>query len=83
MLKHIQQLFLSEKVILSVIVFNAMLMFIMAFPEMKHNTLLWAIDYACLLFFLVEAIVKLRAYGAKLYFSSNWNKFDFFIFVGL
>jgi uncharacterized hydantoinase/oxoprolinase family protein len=37
-------------------------------------------NYVFTLIFLVEAILKLIAFG-KSYFNNSWNKFDFFVVV--
>ena len=35
------------------------------------------IDYGCVVYFVVEVILKLRYFGWRGYFSSKWNRFDF------
>jgi voltage-gated sodium channel len=39
------------------------------------------VDYLCVVFFLVEAVVKIRAEGWPRYWSSGWNRFDFTVVV--
>ncbi|MGB0838745.1 MAG: ion transporter [Chitinophagales bacterium] len=75
----LQRIFLSEKIILSAIFFNAMLIFALSFPSLTHDPILSSIDHLFILFFIVEAVVKLTALGQEIYFKSNWNKFDFLV----
>lgn len=39
------------------------------------------VSYICNSIFILEAVLKLTAYGRD-YFRSNWNRFEFFIVVG-
>jgi len=75
----LKQFFLSEKIILSAILLNAALLFLMSFPEWKYNINLQLIDNLFILFFIVEMLVKLSTWGTQKYFSDNWNRFDFFL----
>lgn len=38
-----------------------------------------SIDYACVLYFIVEAILKIRDGGWRHYWASGWNRFDFVV----
>ncbi len=64
---------------LATIVLNAIVLFLLSFPVMHHNVLLRIIDDLFILFFLIEALVKIYEYSWKGYIRSNWNKFDLFI----
>ncbi len=64
------------------ILINAIIIFIMYFPAWKHHPWLETADHLLVLFFLVEAFVKMRALGTKAYFASAWNRFDFIIVMG-
>lgn len=70
---------------LTVIVVNAVTLFLDAFPEM-HGTagiLLFWIDYICLIFFMAEAVIKIRRDGSfAAYWSDPWNAFDFCVVLG-
>lgn len=68
---------------LSVILVNALALFLYGFPELRREagSFLIAVDYACLVFFVVEAILKIRTFGFKAYWQSGWNKLDFIIVV--
>lgn len=63
------------------ILINAMVIFLMYFPELEGNLYLEVIDKVFIFFFFVEACVKLSILKPKGYFESNWNRFDFFIVV--
>ncbi len=73
-LQRINQLFLNEKFILTLILINAVLIFFQEFD--------WAprwVDYTDNLFtflFAWEMYVKLRVYGRENYWKNNWNRLD-------
>lgn len=67
---------------LAAVIINAVIIFALYFPDWHTNEWLLHIDHAFILFFLVEAIVKLSVLKPKAYFASAWNRFDFFIVVG-
>ncbi len=66
------------------IVLNAVVLFLDAFPalsEQAHAAFHW-VDYGCMIFFVIEAIIKIRwAAGFRGYWRSGWNKMDFVIVV--
>ena len=74
---------IKEPTVIVVIMLNAVVLFLDAFPSINafsHGILLW-IDYGCMIFFVVEAAIKIRRLGLQGYWSSGWNKTDFFIVV--
>lgn len=76
----IKKLFLNDKIILMLILLNAVLIFISGFEQSETNRIILKIlDNTITGLFIVELIVKFREYGLKKYFSSNWNKFDFLL----
>jgi len=77
----LKRFFLSEQNIMWAILVNAFIIFLLYFPAYKGNDLLVALDYAFILFFVVEAAVKLHVLRPKNYFANRWNQFDFFIVV--
>ncbi|WP_232826512.1 ion transporter [Lewinella sp. IMCC34183] len=77
-----KRLFLNERAILVAIILNAAVIFLLYFPHLADNALLLGLDYAFILFFLLEAIVKLSILGPRRYFASAWNRFDFIIIIG-
>ena len=74
--------FLSEKVMLTAIVLNSVLIYLLYFPDLADNAALIYLDHFFIIIFVLEAIVKIRTYGRQTYFSSRWNVFDFIIIIG-
>lgn len=76
----IKKLFLNDKIILVLILLNAVLIFISGFEQTETNKIILKIlDNTITGLFIVELIVKFCEYGLKKYFYSNWNKFDFLL----
>lgn len=66
------------------VVVNALIIFLLYFPEIRANAFnlyqtLDFIDHLYVLIFSLEAYFKLRHYGVKQYFADRWNVFDFVI----
>lgn len=74
MLTRIKSLLLNEKVILAVIIINAILLFLQ--ESGIHNNTISILDTCCSVIFLVEMIAKIREWGFKEYWSSGWNRLD-------
>jgi voltage-gated sodium channel len=73
----------SDRLVMAVIILNAAALVL---HEMAHRgtplrTLWFWIDYLCVIFFLVEAILKIRRDGWAEYWGSDWNKFDFIVVI--
>jgi voltage-gated sodium channel len=70
-----------EPTVLTVIVLNAVVLFLDAFPSVHARTegALFAVDYGCMLFFVLEAVLKIRQAGFQVYWQNAWNKLDFVI----
>ena len=66
--------FLNEKLILVIIVLNAVILFLQecGIDHPIVNTL----DLCCTVIFVVEMVVKHLCYGFKGYWSSGWNRLD-------
>ncbi|MEM1119049.1 MAG: ion transporter [Bacteroidota bacterium] len=77
----LKRFFLSERNMMTAILINAAVIFLLYFPEIQHNETLIQIDHFFVLFFLMEAIVKLIVFKPKGYFANSWNWFDFIIVV--
>ncbi len=74
------KLFIEDKPVAIVIILNAIVLFLLAFDELSNfHNLLNFIDSAFLIYFILEAILKIRESGWKKYIASNWNRFDFVI----
>lgn len=67
---------------MGVILLNGIALFMLAYQVPGREGGLWfAIDYACIVYFVVEVLVKVRAWSMRSYFASNWNRLDFFIVI--
>lgn len=74
----LKRFLLNEKAILWVILLNAAVIFAQGFqPEPPLFDWLELFDHLFTLIFLAEAMIKIRAWGHKVYFDSSWNIFDF------
>jgi voltage-gated sodium channel len=76
----VKQLLLSEKFILILILLNSLVIFISGyFPSGDIFLMLNLADHFFTALFVIEMLIKLGEYGARMYFASNWNKFDFIL----
>ena len=73
-IKIIKRLFLNEKLILGVIVLNALILFLQ--ESGIQNSIISTIDISCTAIFFIEMIVKLQFFGLRKYWSSGWNRLD-------
>ena len=76
-----QRLFLNEWVVLTAICLNSLLLFAMGFDSIGHRPGLVMIDLVFTLIFVIETVVKIRVWGRKAYFASEWNVMDFIIIL--
>ncbi len=74
-----KRIFFSERAILLAIFINALIIFFLNFPAYEHNFFLIGLDHFFVLFFVLEAIVKIRVWSWKRYWSVLWNRFDFIV----
>lgn len=84
-MSFIKNLFLSDKVILSLISINALIIFLQGFPldtiGAQTHQFCMIVDDIISLLFVVEVIIKSRHYGLKEYLKPAWNKFDVFLIL--
>lgn len=73
-MKSFRKIFLNEAFILSIIVLNAVVIYLQM-TDLAWPWLVW-VDVVCTLIFLVEMMVKHREYGVKGYWSDGWNRMD-------
>lgn len=75
--------FVSDRVVMGVIVLNAVALFLheMAARGSWPRVFWFWVDYVCVVFFLVEAVLKIRNGGWAAYWLNWWNRFDFTIVV--
>lgn len=71
--------FCNDRVMLHVIVLNALMIFVCGF--WTEHVWIDVADCAFTLLFLMEAAVKIKALGWREYWRSRWNRFDFIILI--
>ena len=73
----------SDRLVMTVIVLNATALVLheMAAPETPSANLWFWIDYCCVVFFLLESLIKIQQDGWVGYWDNNWNRFDFTVVV--
>jgi voltage-gated sodium channel len=83
--KHLRSYFTTDRYVAGVILFNAVIIFLLAFDEINQYPILkfWMglLDTLFILYFLLEAVFKIQMHGWKLYITDTWNKFDFIIVI--
>jgi len=76
-----KNLFLNSKFILFLILVNTILIFINGYCSDEPQFLINVFDNLITSLFIVEVLIKLRAYGYRQYFSSRWNTFDIILII--
>ena len=77
------KLFIDERIVLTIIIVNAIAIFLNSFVSISilaNGILIW-IDYFCVIYFVIELVIKLKIFHFKKYWSNNWNRFDFFVVI--
>ena len=85
-MERFKKFFLTERNIMMIIVINALVIFLLYFPQIELNhpiffLILEVLDYCFVLLYILEAIVKLSVLKPSGYFSDRWNVFDFLIVI--
>ncbi len=75
----LRRLFCDDRTMMIVIVLNTLAIFVSGF--FPHNFWVINLDFGFTLFFIAEAVVKIRTYGWKGYWKKGWNRFDFIILL--
>lgn len=75
---------IKEQTVVGIILLYAFALFFDGFPTIHaysvgHKHFLYWIEYVCIVFFLIEATLKISFYGFQRYWKSAWNRFDFLI----
>lgn len=76
-MNSIKKVFLSDKVVLCVVVANVIMIFLQQF-EFFHRWF-YRIDTFFTIFYVIEVAVKVKEYGRTDYFADRWNILDFVI----
>ncbi|MCH2207360.1 MAG: ion transporter [Lentisphaerales bacterium] len=82
-IKLLSEWWFNESLIISVIIINAISIFLYAFPELSqtYGTTLIVIDEICALYFLVEVLVKIKLIGFKKFWENAWDRFDLILVI--
>lgn len=75
----IKRFFLSDYCILSLIIANALLIFIQEFEV--RIIVLDNIESIFTILFVIEMVIKINEYGFTKYIANGWNRFDFILIV--
>ncbi|GAB4429022.1 MAG: hypothetical protein OHK0039_47630 [Bacteroidia bacterium] len=78
-MQKLQRLFTHDPYVALVISLNAVVLCLLSFKALENNLLLEGLDVALLLYFLFEAVFKIRQQSWRVYIASGWNRFDFLI----
>ena len=82
MRQRLTHFFTEDRNVFIVIMLNAIVLFLLSFDgDPDYVLTLEIIDFFFIIFFLMEAIFKIRDNGWKGYISQRWNQFDFIILV--
>jgi len=73
-MQTLKKLFLNEKVILGVILINAIVIYLQV-SGVTHP-ILSILDVTCTLIFMIEMILKIKELSFKGYWASGWNRLD-------
>lgn len=82
-MKWLVNVIISERVVVSVILLNTLALFAAGFTEdgSENQVFLFSVDYFCVIFFIVEAVLKIRQLTWRGYWSDSWNRFDLTVVV--
>jgi len=73
--------FLNEQNMMIAIGINAIIIFVMYFPDFRNDMTIESVDHLFIAFFIIEALIKMRHWGVRGYFEKGWNRFDFGIIL--
>lgn len=77
----LKKVFLNDGFVLSLVLINALIIFVNGFDlSARNNYLLTVLDNCVSALFFLELAVKLKINGIN-YFHSGWNKFDFILIL--
>jgi voltage-gated sodium channel len=68
----------GEIVVVTVILISALALFMHGFAEPGTGaaSFWFAVDYGCVVFFVVELVTKIGLEGRRLFWAQRWNRFD-------
>ena len=73
----------AEPLVLTIIGINVVTLFLSGFPAIQKSAGVWIgwVDYTCLIYFIAEAIIKIRQRTFASYWERGWNRLDLFIVI--
>ena len=79
----LRNLVIGDPFVMGVILLNTVAMFVQGFADDSHTVGLIAmwVDVGCVAFFIIEAILKVGAWGWRDYWVSGWNRLDLLVVV--
>lgn len=78
-MRFLRKIFLNEWVIVTAVLANAVVLFMLGFEGLRHSDWLLFIDHMFTFFFIGEVFVKATKLGWGKYIGDSWNKFDFIL----
>lgn len=81
MSRRLVDLLISERMVMTIILVNTIAMTAAGFYDQgtPERRIFDAIDYACVIYFIIEVALKVRRVGWSAYRKDGWNRFDFII----
>ena len=82
-MKAIRDFLIDERTVIVAILVNTVALFFISSTD-SDTTLhgvFFAVDYACVIFFIIEAGLKIKTDGFRRYWTATWNRFDFTVVV--
>ena len=79
----VAQFLIAEYTVITLIFINTLVLFLDEFPDIHQATngfLLW-VDYTCIIYFIIEALLKIYIHRFSGYWAKGWNRFDFMIVI--
>jgi len=72
---------IDERVVIALILLNSLALSMMQASDAGSDVwrLWFAVDYGCVLYFVIEQLAKMGLQGRKAYWRSRWNNFDLVI----
>lgn len=80
-LSHIKKAFLNEWFIITAIIGNSLVLFLMGFQEFERMNVLYSLDHFFTIYFILEVFVKVYEMGWRTYITDKGNQFDFILVV--
>jgi voltage-gated sodium channel len=73
--------FTNDRFVYTFIIINALALWLLGFaaPSAPSVPFWRSVEYGCVLYFLLEALFKIRINGWRAYWSNGWNRFDFIV----